>query len=80
MATIRFNAVVDNDGTIQLPSDVKLAPGRVVVTVLTKNDERDTNGKQSRTSLADWAEKNAEHWGEQLDATDVDRFTRRSLP
>ena len=34
-------------------------------------------GKQPRTSLADWAEANAEHWGDRLSSEDVEGFTGR---
>jgi len=33
--------------------------------------------KQSRTSLADWADGNAEDWGSRLSSKDVDGFTGR---
>jgi len=33
--------------------------------------------KQPRTSLADWADANAEHWGTQLNSEDVEGFTGR---
>ena len=32
---------------------------------------------EPRTSLADWAEANAENWGEQLGSEDVEGFTGR---
>jgi hypothetical protein len=35
--------------------------------------------KRKRTSLADWADANAEHWGDQLTSENVDSFLRRSL-
>jgi hypothetical protein len=35
--------------------------------------------KQPRTSLASWAEQNAESWGEQLRSEDVEGFTGRSF-
>ena len=33
--------------------------------------------KPFRTSLADWAEENAEHWGDELRSDDVEGFTGR---
>ena len=33
--------------------------------------------KQPRSSLADWAEQNAEDWAKQLNSEDVDAFTGR---
>jgi hypothetical protein len=34
---------------------------------------------RNRVSLADWAEQNAEDWGNQLNSEDVERFTGRRL-
>jgi hypothetical protein len=34
--------------------------------------------KGKRTSLADWAEQNAEHWGEQFSSENGSSFTNRS--
>ena len=33
--------------------------------------------KRARTSLAEWAEQNAEEWGTQLNSEDVEGFTGR---
>ena len=41
MSTVRFTAEVLPDGTIRLPNDVQLAPGKAEVTV-----EQDSTGKQ----------------------------------
>jgi hypothetical protein len=75
MSTVRFTAEVLADGTIRLPEGVQLAPGKAEITV-----EQSPNypaEAPQRRSLAEWAESQAESWGDRLRADDVDSFTGR---
>ena len=81
MSTVRFTGEVLPDGTIRPPEGIRLAPGKAEVTVdsvvepaLDANDDE----PPQRRSLADWAEQEAEHWGERLRSHDVGSFTGRS--
>ncbi|OHB79651.1 MAG: hypothetical protein A2W31_10860 [Planctomycetes bacterium RBG_16_64_10] len=78
MSTIRFTGEVGTDGKIHLPEGVKLAPGKVDVTLVQSPDTAD-DAKEPRKSLADWAEQYAEHWGNRLSAANVSSFTGRSV-
>ena len=80
MSTVRFTAEVLPDGTIRPPQEIRLTPGKAEVTVDTPVEPAaDTPGDvPERRSLADWADKEAEHWGERLRADDVSSFTGRS--
>ena len=77
MATVRFTGEILPDGTIRLPEGVQLAPGKVQITVEHAADALN-NDLPQRRSLADWAETEAEHWGERLRSDDVSSFTGRS--
>jgi len=76
MSRIRFTTKIDDDRTIRLPEDVEIEPGNVEVTIVQPCRSAD-EGRTPRTSLADWAEQNAEHWGSRLSAVDVSTFTDR---
>jgi hypothetical protein len=56
-----------------LPPEVPTGQAELVVTVASPVPDK----KPPRTSLADWAEENAEHWGKQLSSEDVEGFTGR---
>ena len=74
MITFRVAAEVKEDRQVvlTLPPDVPTGKMELVVSVSpTANDA----AKPQRSSLADWADENAEHWGDRLSATDVDAFT-----
>jgi hypothetical protein len=77
MSTFRFTTKID-DGTIHLPEDIKLVPGMIEVTIV-QPPQVSEQPKSPRTSLADWAEHHAEHWGQQINAADVSSFTGRSF-
>lgn len=77
MATVRFTGEVLPDGTIRLPEGVQLAPGKVEITVEHATDDVHHDAPQRR-SLADWAETEAEHWGQRLRANNVSSFTGKS--
>ena len=77
-----FEGRVEN-GVIVLDAPQPLAEGtRVEVIVHGVGAEKgdmtiSPTSKPSRTSLADWAEQNGEHWGTQLSSEDVEGFTGR---
>ena len=76
MSTIRFLARIADDGTIHPPEGVRLAPGTAEVTVVQEVAAVETP-KPPRTSLADWADQQAEHWGNRFSSADVELFTGR---
>ena len=79
-----FEGRVEN-GIIVLDAHQPLAEGiRVEVIIREVRQEQDENPalqatKPSRSSLADWAEQSAEHWGKQLSSEDVEGFTGRRI-
>jgi len=75
MITMRMTADVpaDRQLTFTLPNEVPLGPVEVVVTV-----ETPARQKKPRTSLSQWADENAEHWGDEMNSEDVEGFTGRS--
>ncbi len=76
MITFRISADVKDDRQIvlTLPSSVPTGKAELLVTV---NSQSAGGARRPRSSLADWAEKSAEHWGQRLSAADVDSFTGR---
>jgi hypothetical protein len=76
MITFRISAEVKPDRQIvlTLPPEVPTGMAELVVTVASPTRQ---DRKQRRTSLADWAEENAEDWGDQLNSEDVEGFTSR---
>jgi len=76
MSSIRFTTRIDEDRTIRLPEGVEIGPGNVEVTIVQPCGSAD-EARAARTSLADWAEQHAEHWGRRLSAADVSSFTDR---
>ena len=75
MITFRVAADVNEDRQIllTLPPEVPTGKAELVVTVATK----ETPPRRPRTSLADWADQNGEHWGARLSSEDVEGFTGR---
>ena len=72
-----FEGKVEN-GVIIPDTSHQLANGtRVEITVI--EPAMSTVQKKSRTSLADWADAHAEHWGSQLNSANVEGFTGRSF-
>jgi hypothetical protein len=70
-----YRGVVRN-GVVELDDGRTLVDGtRVRVEPLIS--ERDTRAKRPGSSLAEWAEENAEDWGGQLRSDDVEGFTGR---
>ena len=76
MITFRISAEVPDDRqvTVRVPPEVPVGKNDFVITVATKSDDR---ARRPRSSLADWAERNAESWGDRLDSEDVEGFTGR---
>jgi len=76
MITIRVSADIHEDRRIvlTLPPEVPLGRSELIVSVTTEPQPKPS---KPRSSLADWAEKNAEHWGNRLNSQDVEGFTGR---
>jgi hypothetical protein len=77
MITIRITADVKDDHRVvlTLPPEVPTGQAELVVTI----EPQMQAAKRPRTSLADWAEANAENWGDRLSSEDVEGFTGRRL-
>ena len=75
MITFRVSADVKDDRrvVVTLPAEVPIGKAELVVTVAPYNGQG--GSKAPSTSLADWAEQNAEDWGDQLSSEDVEGFT-----
>lgn len=78
MSAIRFTAEIGEDCLIRPPEGVQLFPGKAEVIVVPLVPDANQE-KPSRSSLADWAEQNAEHWGLDINSADVASFTGRSF-
>ncbi len=75
MITFRITTDVTDDRCILLTLPPEVPTGQAELTVTVASSAPDN--KLPRTSLADWAEANAEHWGNQLSSEDVEGFTGR---
>jgi hypothetical protein len=75
MITFRVAAEVKDDRQVllTLPPDVPIGKMELVVSVATAAEA----GRPKRSSLADWAEEHAEHWGDRINAANVETFTGR---
>ena len=73
--TFRISADVKDDRQIvlTLPANVPTGKAELFVTV---NSQSARGVRRPRSSLADWAEQTAEHWGQRLSAADVDTLKR----
>jgi hypothetical protein len=78
MIQIRVSTDVPEDRqvTLKLPEDVPIGKIDLLVTIDAEPQEKE---KSPRTSLGDWAENQAEHWGEEIRSTDVEGFTGRGF-
>lgn len=78
MVTVRISTDITEERriVIALPPDVPTGRADVVVVVEPENSDV---RKPARRSLAHWAEANAEHWGKDLQSSDVESFTGRRL-
>jgi hypothetical protein len=75
MITFEITADVKDDRRVilTLPPEVPTGQTKLVVTV----NYSPVDKKRPRTSLAEWAEANAENWGSRLSSEDVEGFTGR---
>jgi hypothetical protein len=73
--TVRVSADIHQDRRVvlTLPPEVPIGRSELIVSVA----ESRPQPLRPRSSLADWAEENAEHWGNHLSAKDVESFTGR---
>ena len=78
MTTIRISAELQDDRrlTVTLPAEVPLGKIDLLITVEAQNG---TQVKPPRSSLADWAERNAEDECDAIKSDDVKSLTGRSL-
>jgi hypothetical protein len=76
MITFRVSADVRDDHRVVLilPPEVPTGRSELIVSVAPAPV---AESKSPRSSLADWAETNAEHWGSRLSSADVGGFTGR---
>ncbi len=76
MITMQITVEVKDDRQVvlTLPPEVPTGQTELVVTVAPK---KNAQPKKPGTSLAEWAEANAEDWGEQISSEDVESFTGR---
>ena len=77
MITLRLTADIKADRRVvlTLPAEVPTGQADLVITV----ESPQVKQKQPRTSLAAWADGNAEDWGTNLSSEDVAGFTGRRL-
>jgi hypothetical protein len=73
--TFRITADVPPNRQLVLSLPESIPPGRAELVVSV--DSRAALPKQPRTSLAEWAEENAEEWGDRIRSDDVEGFTGR---
>ena len=66
----------DREVVLRLPPEVPTGRNELVVSVTPRSTEPT---KLPRSSLADWADEHAEHWGNRLRAVDVEGFTGRGF-
>ena len=76
MISFRVFAEIKDDRQVVLdmPAQVPVGAAELVVTVEPRSEQA---AKRPATSLADWAERNAEDWGDRLNSEDVESFTGR---
>jgi hypothetical protein len=76
MITLRITTDVKDDRRVvlTLPPEVPTGQAELVVTIA---PQKSTEPKRPGTSLADWAEANAEDWDDRLSSEDVEGFTGR---
>jgi hypothetical protein len=63
----------DRKVVLTLPPDTPTGSLDLAITI----SERNGTPKRPRTSLADWAEGNAEDWGDEIRSDDIEGFTGR---
>jgi len=75
MITFRMTTDVKDDRRVVLTLPPEVPTGQTELVVIVAPPAID--GKKPRTSLSEWAEANAEDWGNQLSSEDVEGFTGR---
>jgi hypothetical protein len=75
MITLRITADVQADHRVVLTLPPEVPTGRAELVVTVESPPAKT--KRPRTSLAEWAEAEAENWGDRLSSEDVEGFTGR---
>jgi len=78
MITFRVSADVEHDHRVVLTLPPEVPVGKAELLVSVEPQSQDCRAPL-RTSLADWADEHAEHWGNRLSADDVEGFTGRRL-
>ena len=75
MITMQITVEVKDDRQVvlTLPPEVPTGQTELVVTISPQPSAQ----KKPRTSLAEWAEANAEDWGDKIRSEDVESFTGR---
>jgi hypothetical protein len=75
MITMQITVDVKDDRQVvlTLPPEVPVGAAELIISVATPGEAK----KKPRTSLAEWAEANAEDLGEQIRSDDVESFTGR---
>jgi hypothetical protein len=76
MFTLHMTAEVPDDHRVMITLPPEIPTGEVELVVTVSAPRKD---KPPRTSLAEWAEASAEHWGKRLDSRRVEDFTGRSF-
>jgi len=76
MITFRVSTDIKDDHRVILNVPPEVPTGQAELVVCVSSPVQDA-GKQPRTSLAEWADQQSEHWGEQLSSDDVAGFTGR---
>jgi hypothetical protein len=76
MITYRISADIKDDRRVvlTLPPEVPIGKSELIVSITCEGEE---GARSPGSSLADWAEQHAEHWGKRLSAADVEGFTGR---
>ncbi len=76
MISFRFSTEVKEDRQVVLTLPPEVPMGKAEISVTVESPPAGNNQPRQR-SLADWAEENAEHWGDRLKSEDVEDFTGR---
>jgi hypothetical protein len=76
MITARISADIHEDRRVvlTLPPEVPVGRSELIVSV---TEEPQPKALRPRSSWSEWAEQNAEHWGDRLSSQDVEGFTKR---
>lgn len=78
MISFRVTADIKDDRQLVLDLPPHVPVGKAELVVILEPQAPDPP-KRPGTSLADWAEQNAEDWGDRFNSEDVESFTGRRL-